>query len=175
MEITQLNELEQDSLKRGIPILGSQKGIWLLDKIKEIKPRKVLELGTAIGYSGIILGSEGGELMTIDTNEKEAEEAMQNFSKFGVNAQVIIGDGVKILKEFKGENIYDLILIDFANKSYVEVLDDCIRLANINGLILADNVKMEGCAEFLEKIKDDSRLQTEIIEIEDGLSCSVKV
>ena len=67
--------MEQDSQKRGIPILGSEKGEWLLSIIKNHQPEKILELGTANGYSGIILGSEGAELITLELNPKIAEEA----------------------------------------------------------------------------------------------------
>ena len=92
--IDRLQPLEQESIARGIPILGSKKGAWLLQKVQEIKPQRILELGTANGYSGCILGSEGAELTSIDVNAIIAEEARQNFRKYGIKAQVFVGDGV---------------------------------------------------------------------------------
>ena len=92
MKISDLKELEKESLEKRIPIIGSKKGKWLLDKIKELKPKKILELGTANGYSGIILGSENGELTTLEINPKIAEEAKNNFNKFKIKNKIIIGD-----------------------------------------------------------------------------------
>ena len=97
--IKDLASLEQESIARGIPILGREKGTWLWKKIKEVKPKPVLELGTANGYSGIILGSSGVDLTTIEINEKIAEEAMRNFLEHNVNAQVLLGDAIAITNE----------------------------------------------------------------------------
>src|SRR3989344_5623054 len=114
--IDKLQPLEQESIARGIPILGSKKGAWLLQKVQEVKPKQILELGTANGYSGCILGSKGAELTTIEVNAIIAEEARQNFKKYGVNAQVLVGDAVEIVKRLAKEKseYYDIIFIDFA-------------------------------------------------------------
>lgn len=167
MVILKLKELEKESISRGIPIIGSEKGTWLYDKILELKPKKVLELGTANGYSGIILGSEGAELTTVELDSKIAEKAKSNFEKFNINARIIIGDGVEEIKKLD-EN-FDLIFIDFAKKKYIKILEDCIRLGKY---IIADNISFEGCQDFKEKILNDKRLETEIIDIKDGLSFS---
>src|SRR3989344_3029259 len=151
MIIDELQELEQESILRGIPIVGREKGFWLLQKIQEIKPQKILELGTANGYSGIILGSQKGELTTIEINEKIAAEAEEK-------------------KEF-----FDLIFIDFAKRKYLTVLEDCITLVKRNGFIIADNITMEGCQDFKEAVLTHPKLKTEIINIKDGLSCSEKM
>jgi predicted O-methyltransferase YrrM len=171
--IEKLSELEKESKERGIPIIGPEKGAWLLQKVKELKPKKILELGCANGYSGCILGSAGGVLTTIEQDDKIAMEAMQNFSKFDVNAEVILGDGAQIVKELSGS--FDLIFIDFSKKNYLKVLEDCIRLCNVSSVIVADNISMSGCADFREKVLSDSRLKTEIVDIKDGLSYSVVV
>jgi predicted O-methyltransferase YrrM len=173
MIIEKLKSLEEKSRERGIPIIGSEKGKWLLDKVKELQPQNILELGTANGYSGIILGSEGGKLVTIEIDAKIAEEAMQNFSEFEINGQIIIGDGVKIVGELQGS--FDLIFIDFAKKKYIDILEDCLRLLKENGVLIADNISMEKCQNFKEAVLHDSRLKTEIIEIGDGLSISKKL
>ena len=96
--LIKLKQLEQESIARGIPILGSKKGAWLLQKIQQVKPQQILELGTANGYSGCILGSAGAELTTIEVNAIIAEEARQNFKKYGIKAQVLMGDAVEITK-----------------------------------------------------------------------------
>ncbi|HLD39834.1 MAG TPA: class I SAM-dependent methyltransferase [Candidatus Nanoarchaeia archaeon] len=174
--ITQLQPLEQESIARGIPILRSKKGAWLLQKVQEIKPQRILELGTANGYSGCILGSEGAELTSIDVNAIIAEEARQNFKKYEIKAQVLVGDAVEIIKRLAKEKAeyYDLIFIDFAKNKYITVLENCITLVKKGGFIIADNITMDGCQDYQEAVLHHPQLKTELIPIKDGLSCSTK-
>ncbi|MBI2582541.1 class I SAM-dependent methyltransferase [Candidatus Woesearchaeota archaeon] len=175
--IAKLQPLEQESITRGIPILGSKKGAWLLEKIKQTKPKIILELGTANGYSGCILGSQGAELTSIDVNAIIAEEARQNFKKYRINAQVLVGDAVEIVKRLAKEKseYYDLIFIDFAKKQYYNVLENCIKLVKKGGLIIADNITMDGCQDYQEAVLNHPQLKTELIPIMDGLSSSQKI
>ena len=179
MVIQNLRELEQESISKGIPIIGEEKGKWLLEKVKQHQPKRILELGTANGYSGCILGSEGGELTTIEIDGKIAEEAMINFGKHNVNAKVLIGDGVKITKELaiNGDK-FDLIFIDFALNQYIEVLEDCIKLTKPNAVIIVDNINLEvkqrNCQDFKEAILNHPNLKSEIINIKDGLCYCVR-
>ena len=174
--ISKLQSLEQESIARGIPIIGPKKGAWLAQKI-QAKPQKILELGTANGYSGCILGSAGAELTTIEVNAIIAEEARQNFKRYGIKAQVLLGDGVEISKRLATEKseYYNLIFIDFAKSKYFTVLEDCLKLAKKGGLIIADNITMDGCQDYQEAVMKHPRLKTELIPIKDGLSCSEKV
>ncbi len=179
MIISLLQDLEYQSISRGIPILGREKGTWLWNKVRELEPERILELGTANGYSGIILGSEGAELHTIEINSELAAEAEENFAKFNVNATIIVGDGVEevqtLAKNKKKHNSFDLIFIDFAKSKYIEVLGDCILLVKKGGFIIADNITMAGCQNFKEAVLKHPQLKTEIISIKDGLSCSEKI
>lgn len=177
MILQKLQLLEQESLARGIPILGSKKGTWLLQKVQELKPKRILELGTANGYSGCILGSEGAEFTTIDVNAIIAEEARQNFKKYGIKAQVLVGDAVEIVKRLAKEKqeYYDLIFIDFAKNRYMNVLENCIKLVRKGGLIIADNITMDGCQDYKEAVLKHPQLKTELIPIKDGLSSSTKI
>ena len=142
--IPHLAELEHDCLERGIPIIGSEKGEWLQQIVQKIKPKKILELGTANGYSGIILGSKGAKLTTIEQEAELAEEAECNFQQFKIQADVIIGDGVAIVhdlaKDKKNLGTFDIIFIDFAKKKYLSVLEDCLKLVQKHGFIIADNI-----------------------------------
>ena len=177
MLIQELKQIEQDSRARSIPILGSVKGAWLLEKIREIKPKKILELGTANGYSGIILGSESAKLTTVEINPIIAREAENNFKKFKINAKVFTGDGVEFIKKLssKKENCFDLIFIDFAKKDYIKVLEGCILLVKKNKFIIADNLSFENCSDYKTAVMNHPKLETEIIRIEDWLSISKKV
>lgn len=177
MILQQLQSLEQESIARGIPILGSKKGVWLLQKVQEVKPKYILELGTANGYSGCILGSEGAELTTIEVNAIIAEEARHNFKKYGINAQVLLGDAVEIVKRLAKEKseYYDLIFIDFSKNKYFAVLEDCITLVKKGGLIIADNITMDGCQDYKDAVLGHQQLKTEMIPIRDGLGSSEKI
>src|SRR3989344_3593690 len=123
--INKLKAIEEDCIRRKIPIIGSKKGEWLLGKVKELNPKYILELGTAVGYSGVILGSEGGNLITIEKDRKAAEEAGKNFEKFGIKADIIIGDGADEIHGIveKAVHSFDMIFVDFAKKKYVDILE----------------------------------------------------
>lgn len=171
--ITQLKELEQESIKKGIPIIGSEKGSWLLEKVKETKPEMILELGTANGYSGVILGSKNGKLVTVEIDEKIAEKAAVTFSKFNIDAKILVGDGIEIVQGLAdNKESFDLVFIDFSKKDYIKVLENCIKLIKQGGLIIADNISFENCKDFRQAVLNHEKLETEIITIKDGLSCS---
>jgi len=174
--IDQLGQLERESRKRGIPIIGAEKGRWLLSFIEQHRPKQILEIGTAVGYSGIILGSAGGHLTTIDKNEKEMKEAERNFAQFKIKHHCLFGEGVALLSSLASmkyhSSSFDLIFIDFAKKQYQAILDDCLTLIKDGGYIMADNITKEDCRDFKEEICDHPQLKTEIINIGDGLSCS---
>jgi len=173
MIIEELKSLEEESIRRGIPIIGSEKGSWLYSKVKELKPKKVLELGTANGYSGIILGSEGASLTTIDINKKIVEEAKTNFETFNIKANVLVGDAEKEAKKLSSKKeMFDLIYIDHYKRGYIAVLEDCIKMVRKGGLIIADNIIFPGCQDYREAVLSHPKLRTEIINIKDGLSCS---
>ncbi len=179
MKFEDLRLLEQESVARGIPIVGSRKGKWLYDMVQELQPQKVLELGSANGYSGCILGSAGAELLTIELDPLIAQEAKKNYSFFHVKAKIIVGDAVKEVEKLahdtKNHNTFDLIFIDFAKKGYMHVLEHCISLLKTGGYIIADNITFVGCQDYRKRVQEHPQLETKIILILDGLACSQKV
>jgi len=172
MILDDLTELEQESISRGIPIVGRIKGKFLLEQVKKLKPKKILELGTANGYSGTILGSEGATLTTIEIDNRIVEEANENFKKFHIKAEIILGDGVKEIKKFK-DNTFDMVFVDFVKNEYLTVLEDCIRVAKDKAVIIADNITFEGCQDFREAVLNHPNLKTKIIDLADGMSFSI--
>ncbi len=179
MIISLLQDLEQQSLTRGIPIIGREKGTWLYEKVKAVQPERILELGTANGYSGSILGSDGAELLTIEINPEIALEAQKNFDALSINAKIIVGDGIsevqKLAKDKKNHGSFDIIFIDFAKNRYLDVLEDCLVLVQKGGFIIADNITMVGCQDFRQAVLKHPQLKTEIVKIKDGLSCSERI
>ncbi|HLC90316.1 MAG TPA: class I SAM-dependent methyltransferase [Candidatus Nanoarchaeia archaeon] len=174
--INQLKSLEQESIARRIPIIGSAKGTWLLQQVQKYKPKKILELGTANGYSGCILGSEGAEVTTIDIDGHITEEAKRNYALFNIKATIIIQDGVEAVKDMAAvrKDYFDMIFIDFHKTGYFQVLEDCLRLLKPKGIMIADNITFPGCQDFRQAVLTDPRLETIIIDIRDGLSFSQK-
>ena len=79
------------------------------------------------------------------------------------------------IQDKKNHNTFDMIFLDFEKKGYIKVLNDCIKLLKKGGVMIADNISHDYCKDFKEKIRGHKKLKTEIINIEDGLSCSVKV
>ncbi len=179
MKFEDLRLLEQESVARGIPIVGVKKGKWLYDKIVELQPEKVLELGSANGYSGCILGSQGAELLTIELDPLIAQEAKKNYSFFQVKAKIIVGDAVieveKLARDAKNHKSFDVIFIDFAKKKYLPVLENCVSLLKVGGYIIADNIMFLDVQEYRKRVQSHPQLQTEIILIQDGLACSQKI
>ena len=173
MIIQDILSIEKESKRREIPIIGPEKGAWLLSIIQKYNPQKILELGTANGYSGIILGSEGAELITLEQNPRIMEEASTNFKQHNIHAQIIFGDAGKNIHRIIEK--FDLIFLDFAKKEYMEVLEKCIELLNTGGILIADNISKPDCANFKEAVLHHPELDTEIIDIKDGLSFSIKV
>lgn len=181
--------LKKDALENHIPIIMDD----TLEKIKEIleieKPKKILEIGTAVGYSAscFIKYAEDVIVDTIELDEERAKQAIENVKKIGVdkNVNIMIGNAVEILPTLSGE--YDIVFIDAAKSKYSIFLEEGIRLIRNGGLILADNVLYKGYVmsdynkhkqrtavrhlrEYIKEVTENPNLETEILEIGDGLA-----
>ena len=171
-----LEEVQRDAINTAVPIIKKPKAEWLLQFIQEKKPKTILELGTAIGYSGIILGSEGGYLTTIELSHKEIQKARKYLRKASTTFTIIYGDAVPqtelLVKEGRK---FDLLFVDFMNSQYCKVYESCISLVKKGGFIITDNINHDHSKEFKERLILDSRLETEIIEIGDGMSVTKKL
>lgn len=172
MKLKEIDSIRRQARQYNVPILQQEKSQWLLDFITKHTAVKVLELGCAIGYSGIILGSRGAHVITVEMSAKDLEKARKNFKKFGTCVTMIYGDAVEQMKFISGE--FDLIFIDFMNRHYIDVFKDCMRLVKRGGWIIADNVNSEKCADFKMRVLSCKGLETEIVEIGDGMSVSLK-
>ena len=181
--------LKKDALENHIPIIMDD----TLEKIKEIlkeeKPKRILEIGTAVGYSAscFVKYAEDAIVDTIELDEERAKQAIENVKKIGVdkNINIMIGNAVEILPTLSNE--YDIVFIDAAKSKYSIFLEEGIRLIRNGGLILADNVLYKGYVmsdynkhkqrtavrhlrEYIKEITENPNLETEILEIGDGLA-----
>ncbi|NMC56611.1 MAG: O-methyltransferase [Eubacteriaceae bacterium] len=190
-------KLRKQEEENYIPIIRPEvmQFISVMIKIADIK--KILEIGTAEGYSSICfcraIGKDA-DITTIESEEQRVNTARKNIESFNLdkNVTVIHDDAVKALSYMTGHNVFDMIFLDGPKTHYLEMLPDCIRLLKEGGILLADNVLYFGMTsgekeipkkkrtsayhlrDFLEAVSSSYELDTSIINFEDGLVISVK-
>ena len=185
-----LSIIKQKALEQGIPIIMDDTLLEIEKRMKELKPTKILEIGTAVGYSAICFSEFLGDNGKIDTIERDidrANEAIENIKKMELEDKIniIIGDAVEILPTLNEK--YDMIFIDAAKGKYPFFLKESLRLLSDNGTIFADNILYKGYVmsdynkhkqrtavrnlrEYIKEVTESPNLETEILEVGDGLA-----
>jgi caffeoyl-CoA O-methyltransferase len=184
-----LARMEEEADRENLPIVETHEGMLLYMLVKIAGAKRILELGTAIGYSGIWLlrGSEGGELTTFELDHKRAERARANFSEAGLGKQAMVleQDAVSGLEKLDAR--FDACFIDLLNSFPSEdvtrrVLDLCLARLQAGALLMADNALRQGevirpngqqarnVAHYNELVANNPRLESVVIPIRDGLS-----
>ena len=187
-----LKEMEDYAHEHYVPIIQKET-MWFLKTLLAIKkPEKILEIGTAIGYSSLVFSKylkEGGKIITVELDEDTAKIAKENFKKANnTSIKLIIGDGEDVLSNTNEK--FDVIFLD-ANKSlYLRSLPDIMRILNKDGILIADNVLYKGMVasdkletyrkrtlvknlrDFLYEIAHNDEFTTSILPIGDGISIS---
>lgn len=189
-----IEEIKKKALEDHIPIIMDDT-LEVVGKILEkIKPKKILEIGTAVGYSAIKFSeylNENGYIDTIERDEERVKEANQNIKDLGLDEKIHIfeGDALEILPTLAGP--YDVVFIDAAKGKYPIFLSEALRMLANNGIIIADNIlykgyvmsdynkhkqrtAVRGLREFLKNLNENENLTTEILEVGDGLAISRK-
>ncbi len=192
MNKEELQKIKEKALEEHIPIIMDDT-LEVVDKIlKGTKPKKILEIGTAVGYSAMCFSEylqEDGIIDTIERDEERIAEAKVNIEKVGVAEKINIleGDAVEILPTLTGK--YDMIFIDAAKGKYPFFLKEALRMLEKDGVILADNILYKGYVmsdynkhkqrtavrnlrEYIHEVTEDPNLETEILEVGDGLAIS---
>lgn len=186
-----LDNLKKQARKEFIPIIRDKSGLFLQEKIREFNPKRVLEIGSAIGYSGsLILSASDCHLTTIEKNKGLFDRACATFDKLGFKDRTtsICGDAKDVLNDLiKGNQKFDFIFLDGPKGQYVNYLPLCKTLLNVGGVLFADNVNHDGLVlsdirpehknrtmivnlrKFLNKIQTDPDFKTELYNIEDGI------
>ena len=190
MNKKELEKIKQKALDDNIPIIMDDTLEVIEQILKESKLVRILEIGTAVGYSAICFSEYLEEDGIIDTIERELErvsQAKENIKKAEVENKIniIYGDAVEILPTLKEK--YDMIFIDAAKSKYPFFLKEALRLLSDEGVIIADNVLYKGYVmsdynkhkqrtavrnlrEFIQQLKDNKELEVEILEVGDGLA-----
>ena len=192
MNKVELEKIKQKALENHIPIIMDDT-LEVVDKIlTEIKPQRILEIGTAVGYSAMCFSaylSDGGKIDTIERDEERISEAKINIEKVEVADKINIyeGDAVEILPTLNEK--YDVVFIDAAKGKYPFFLKEALRMIKPNGIILADNVLYKGYVmsdynkhkqrtavrnlrEYIKEVTENPNIETEILEVGDGLAIS---
>ena len=194
MNKQELEKIKQKALEEHIPIIMDDTLEVIEKYLKENKPHKILEIGTAVGYSAICFTeilAEDGQIDTIERDTERVKEAKENIKKAEVENKINIyeGDAVEILPTLK--NKYDVIFIDAAKGKYPFFLKEALRMLNTNGIIFADNILYKGYVmsdynkhkqrtavrnlrEYIKEVNENPELETEILEVGDGLAISKK-
>lgn len=184
--------MEEYAVMHHVPIIGESAANLLVNTVHNRKPRYVLELGTAIGYSALKMAGElpdNGTICTIEIDQNKAEIANSflNQSQFGNQVQVVVGDASVVLPTIGGP--FDLVFIDAAKGKYLEYLLLIIDKLQPGSVIVADNVLFRGWVqgseppkrfrtivrrlrEYLAFVTTDNRFTTELHDVGDGVAIS---
>ncbi len=195
MNKEELRKIKEKALEEHIPIIMDETLAVMEPILKEKKPESILEIGTAVGYSAICFSeylSEKGKIDTIEREEERVKEALENIKKVEVEEKIHIlqGDAVEILPTL--EKKYDVVFIDAAKGKYPFFLEQSLRLLKENGIIFADNILYKGYVmgeyhkhkqrtavrnlrEYIKEVCENSSLETQILEVGDGLAISKKI
>lgn len=192
-----LDALEQEAKRGGVPIIRREMQSFLKVLLRMKKPERILEVGTAVGFSALLMCEntpESTRITTIEKYEKRIPEARENFRRAGMESRITLleGDAAEILKELKGS--FDFIFMDAAKGQYIHFLPDVLRLLETDGVLVSDNVLQEGdiieshfaverrnrtiykrMREYLYELKHDRRLLTSIVPIGDGAAVSLRM
>lgn len=192
MNEQELEKIKQKALDEHIPIIMDDTLEVIAKYLELVKPNKILEIGTAVGYSAMCFSkylAENGKIDTIERDVERIKEAKINIKNVGVEDKINIyeGDAVEILPTLNDK--YDIVFIDAAKGKYPFFLKEALRMLNKNGIIFADNILYKGYVmsdynkhkqrtavrnlrEYIKEVSENPNLETEILEVGDGLAIS---
>jgi predicted O-methyltransferase YrrM len=176
-----LKEIEGMTKKQFLPIVGPKKGKVLTEVVHRCKPKRILEVGTLIGYSAILIGKElesDAHLTTIEINADEAKTARENIKKAQVlpTIDVIVGDAIKVLPKLTDK--FDMVFIDAEKTEYLAYLCLVEKRLHKGSVIAADNAGIfaDQMKDYLDYVRSSGKYRSKYIAVdEDGLEVSVKL
>lgn len=191
-----LEKLAEEAQKNYVPIIRREMQSFFKFLLAAVKPEKILEVGTAVGFSALFMSEYNPvpcKIITIENYEKRIPIARENFKKAGKEEQITLipGDAAEILPTL--EERFDLIFMDAAKGQYLHFLPQVLRLLKSGGILVSDNVLQEGdiieshfaverrnrtiykrMREYLYELKHNDQLITSIIPLGDGVALSTK-
>lgn len=194
---TVLDEIEKEALDTYVPIIRKEMQSFLRLLLVMQKPMRILEVGTAVGFSAILMAEYGPkdcEIITIENYDKRIPIAKENFKRAGKAEQITLleGDATEILPTI--EEPFDLIFMDAAKGQYINFMPDVLRLLKKDGVLVSDNVLQDGdiieshyiverrnrtiykrMREYLYELTHSDELVTSVLPVGDGITVSVRV
>ena len=191
-----IEAIEQEALDSFVPIIRKETQSFLKVMMLMNRPARVLEVGTAVGFSAILMSEylpEGSHITTIENYEKRIPIARNNFKRAGKEEQITLieGDALEVMKTLEGP--YDFIFMDAAKGQYIHYMPEAGRLLSDGGILMSDNVLQDGdiiesrfaverrnrtihsrMRDYLYELKHSDVLETSIIPLGDGVALSIK-
>lgn len=192
-----LHAIYEEAVINGVPVIRPEAREFMRIQLLMKKPQKILEIGTAVGYSSIFMLSvlqKESMVTTLELDSERIAKAKSNISMMGMTDRITIleGDALDTLKTLPSDE-YDFIFVDAAKAQYINYITDVKRTARKNALIITDNVFMEGdvleshflvekrnrtihdrMREYLYAITHDDELTTAVLSVGDGMAVSIK-
>lgn len=191
-----LDELEAYAIQTQVPIIRKEMQSFMRTMLLMNKPKRILEVGTAVGFSALLMSEfmpQDGHITTIENYEKRIPIARANFQKYGKEDRITLleGDAAEVLKTLEGP--YDFIFMDAAKGQYIHYLPQIMRILAPGGVLISDNVMQDGdiieskyaitrrdrtihrrMREYLYTLTHHEELQTSILTLGDGVAVSVR-
>ena len=190
------NTIEKEAIADEVPIIRKEMGNLLKVLLQLVQPERILEVGTAVGYSSILMSEnmpENCKITTIENYDKRIPVAKNNFKRAGKEDVITLieGDALEVLKTLEGP--YDFIFMDAAKGQYINYLPDVKRVLRKGGLLISDNILQEGeivesryavtrrnrtihtrIREYVYELTHSEDFVTSIVPMDDGITLSVK-
>ena len=191
-----LEQIEREAKAEYVPIIRREMQGLLKFLLASARPKRILEVGTAVGFSALLMAEYNpvpAHITTIENYEKRIPIARSNFARAGREEEITLieGDAALVLKELSGP--YDFIFMDAAKGQYIHFLDDVLRLLAPGGMLVSDNVLQDGdiiesrfavtrrnrtihqrMREYLYALTHHDQLTTAVLPVGDGVTVSVK-
>ncbi len=176
-----LKEIEEKAETEFLPIVGPERGKILAEEVRKAKPKRVLEVGTLIGYSAILIGRELGkraQIITIENHAEEAKAAEENVRRAEIppKVEVITGDAIQIIPRLKGS--FDFVFIDADKTEYYSYLRLVENKLHKGSVAVADNAGMfaRQMKEYLDYVRNSGKYSSRYVQVgDDGLEISIKL
>ena len=192
-----LDEIEKEALRDFVPIIRKEMQSFLKLLLAMQKPMRILEVGTAVGFSAVLMAEyapKGCQIVTIENYEKRIPIAKANFERAGKQEQITLleGDATEILPQLEGQ--FDMIFMDAAKGQYINFMPQVLRLLKTGGVLVSDNVLQDGdiieshyiverrnrtiykrMREYLYELTHSDELVTAVMPIGDGITVSTKI
>ncbi len=193
-----LHSLERYAEENSVPIVEPETARFLSVLCRAAKPKKILEIGCAIGYSAIIMAKAAGaecKIATLECNADMVRTARDNIKTAGYSEKisVIEADAKDYLSYIDDDEVFDIIFLDGPKAHYIYMLDECVRLLKKGGIIITDNVLYKGMTaddnhvvrrkitivkrlrRYVDMLMENKELETAILPLGDGVTVSVKI